>query len=366
MSSTPWFRLYSEVLSDRKLKRVCVQSGHPMATVLGVWVSLLAMANESPQRGYLLIADDMPFTIEEIGAEIGLDYETVEAIISAFAQVQMVHFEDDCLVITHWESRQFSSDSSKDRVKKYREKRETLGMPVTPRYDSKQIISRDNGHCVYCASDQNLCVDHIYPIELGGTDHTNNLAAACKECNSGKSGRTPELAGYTFINKEAEARYQSYLKLVTVTTQPVTVTVTPPEAEAESEADKESSASSGDVPTKEQVAQKLTNYYLACKDAKINLAANFIDEFLMTYPPWDIDYAITEAIKNNAYKLAYIEAICKRRKNGEPDKPPATNGANDGQTQTKRSRHRSPGTTGERKPTTTGVINEDYLAKRRR
>jgi hypothetical protein len=29
----------------------------------------------------------------------------------------------------------------------------------------------------------------------GGTDHHDNLGLACKPCNSGKAGRTPELAG---------------------------------------------------------------------------------------------------------------------------------------------------------------------------
>ena len=45
MSKYPWFRVYSnDLLNDRKLARIARACDVPMATVRGVWLTLLAMA----------------------------------------------------------------------------------------------------------------------------------------------------------------------------------------------------------------------------------------------------------------------------------------------------------------------------------
>jgi hypothetical protein len=53
MSGMPWFRSYSEALSDPKITRISGSMQLPKAHVLGVWLTLLAMANRSPERGCL-------------------------------------------------------------------------------------------------------------------------------------------------------------------------------------------------------------------------------------------------------------------------------------------------------------------------
>lgn len=54
------------------------------------------------------------------------------------------------------------------------------------------ILERDGFRCRYCgapAPDVRLSVDHILPVAAGGTDDPLNLAAACQDCNLGKSDR---------------------------------------------------------------------------------------------------------------------------------------------------------------------------------
>lgn len=121
-SSTPWFRFYSEALSDRKITRVCAITRQPKYAILGMWAGLLSMANDSPERGVLLIGGDLPLTLEEIFYELGFDPETGQRIIEAFIEVGMVSVDDDIYSITNWDARQFASDSSNDRVKAYRER----------------------------------------------------------------------------------------------------------------------------------------------------------------------------------------------------------------------------------------------------
>ena len=53
-----------------------------------------------------------------------------------------------------------------------------------------EILRRDRYTCRYCggsAPDVVLTVDHVIPVTLGGATEPANLAAACKDCNAGKS-----------------------------------------------------------------------------------------------------------------------------------------------------------------------------------
>lgn len=53
-----------------------------------------------------------------------------------------------------------------------------------------EILRRDNHTCRYCGAtppDAVMTVDHVVAVALGGTDKSNNLVAACSDCNAGKS-----------------------------------------------------------------------------------------------------------------------------------------------------------------------------------
>lgn len=55
-----------------------------------------------------------------------------------------------------------------------------------------EILRRDNYTCRYCRSVENeLTIDHVLPVSLGGQDEPENLVAACRDCNAGKSSTSP-------------------------------------------------------------------------------------------------------------------------------------------------------------------------------
>ncbi len=78
---------------------------------------------------------------------------------------------------------------NRERVRRWRER---LGLSATEWRDlSNAIRQRDNYTCAYCGSqEESMHVDHVLPLIQGGTNDPENLATACKACNSGKSGRT--------------------------------------------------------------------------------------------------------------------------------------------------------------------------------
>lgn len=67
-----------------------------------------------------------------------------------------------------------------------------------------EVLRRDDFTCRYCRSkDNELTVDHVVPVALGGSDSPDNLVAACRDCNAGKSSSAPDQALIAKIEEDA-------------------------------------------------------------------------------------------------------------------------------------------------------------------
>lgn len=55
-----------------------------------------------------------------------------------------------------------------------------------------QVFERDGHSCTYCGAQDDLACDHVIPLVQGGKSTLDNLTTACRSCNGGKSGRTPQ------------------------------------------------------------------------------------------------------------------------------------------------------------------------------
>lgn len=62
----------------------------------------------------------------------------------------------------------------------------------------RAVFARDEYRCQYCG-DRADSIDHVLPRSRGGSDEWDNLAAACRECNSVKRNRTPGEAGMRLL-----------------------------------------------------------------------------------------------------------------------------------------------------------------------
>jgi hypothetical protein len=152
----PWYRFYSETINDRKIKRITRITGLPKMLVLGAWATLMALGNDSPTRGVLLVTEDMPLTADELQDEMDLADPAFEALMGAFEDHNMVHVEDGCYVVTNFLKRNFKSDhDGAERVRRHRAKQrsETLECNVTetlicntPDTDTESESDTDQDH----------------------------------------------------------------------------------------------------------------------------------------------------------------------------------------------------------------------------
>jgi len=120
MSPMPWFRVYSEILDDRKLKRISKKTGQSKALIIGVWISLLALANKSIERGKLMISEDLPYSIDDLEDETGLPQEIIGQLLDEFRIMGMIS-GNITIEISNWSKRQFKSDDVSKRVRRFRE-----------------------------------------------------------------------------------------------------------------------------------------------------------------------------------------------------------------------------------------------------
>ena len=55
-----------------------------------------------------------------------------------------------------------------------------------PESTRAKVFRRDHSRCRYCGSRDDLTIDHVVPIALGGSNRLRNLVACCSACNTRK------------------------------------------------------------------------------------------------------------------------------------------------------------------------------------
>ena len=85
-----------------------------------------------------------------------------------------------------WRKDNPDKNREKSRIRRARKNGATIG-PV----DEAAIYERD-GACIYCGSDKDLTLDHLTPLSRGGPHTQDNLAVACRSCNSSKGTKPLE------------------------------------------------------------------------------------------------------------------------------------------------------------------------------
>lgn len=112
-----WVRLYLEIRHDRKLKRVSHKHRW-------LWIVMMTFAAESPDPGWLLLSAGVPVSLMDLAEESGISLKEVKSGIKAFIEVKMVEKVDGFYHLVNWDKRQFKSDNSTDRWRKWKDRQE--------------------------------------------------------------------------------------------------------------------------------------------------------------------------------------------------------------------------------------------------
>lgn len=107
MGGMPWFRLYAEMIDDPKIGRL-------NDAQFRLWIEILCLACKGENGNTLQTIDDINWSLRRNVTETlhELLHETLVKLDS-----------ENRVFVTNWEKRQFNSDSSTDRVRKYRERK---------------------------------------------------------------------------------------------------------------------------------------------------------------------------------------------------------------------------------------------------
>ena len=135
MSSLPWFRFYSEAVGDMKFNKIARTCGISKAEAFGAWAMILCAASESPERGKLYVTLQERYTVDDVADLIGFQKRKAQKYILALVRMDMIGCKCGVFFVVNWDKRQYTSDNSTERVKKYREKQEMKrsgNVTVTP------------------------------------------------------------------------------------------------------------------------------------------------------------------------------------------------------------------------------------------
>lgn len=112
--ANPWFRVYTEMVDDEKLRLLAFEDRWH-------YVAILCCKG----KGMLDSGDDHPMVMRKLSVKLGLTVRETETVLMRLHEVGLV--DADTAIPTGWDDRQFISDSSTERVKAYREKMKRKG-----------------------------------------------------------------------------------------------------------------------------------------------------------------------------------------------------------------------------------------------
>jgi len=120
-----WFRLYPEIRRDPKIRRLSPDERW-------LWIVILCIASDSPERGKLLISEDLPYEVMDISDEAAMSVDTVENGLKRLQKLNLIEQDESgVFYIPKWEDRQYDNPSdtpsaTRERKRKSREKQKAV------------------------------------------------------------------------------------------------------------------------------------------------------------------------------------------------------------------------------------------------
>ena len=87
--------------------------------------------------------------------------------------------------------RTLTDEERKQRKRQERRRYKSLkrGASVSEPYSRQDILDMYHA-CLACGTKDDLTLDHVVPLALGGADSEDNIQVLCRSCNSSKGARS--------------------------------------------------------------------------------------------------------------------------------------------------------------------------------
>lgn len=105
-----WFRFYNNAVNDPKVQRL-----NP--NLFKFWINILCIASQN--AGHIPRVEDVSFSVR-------LPQDKVESLLDSLVCNNLIHKTDHGFIPHNWDKRQFKSDGSTERVKRFRNRKETF------------------------------------------------------------------------------------------------------------------------------------------------------------------------------------------------------------------------------------------------
>jgi hypothetical protein len=133
-----------------------------------------------------------------IAFDTGIDRDMVPKILKRFEESGKIFYVDGWIVIKNFIKHQSINPKIVSGIRnelmnlpapvrsvvafEYEPQSKPVRKKVT-KYTRKRIIARDGGKCLFCSATEDLEIDHIVPVVLGGGGEDENLRTLCRSCN---------------------------------------------------------------------------------------------------------------------------------------------------------------------------------------
>jgi hypothetical protein len=144
------------------------------------------------------IAGAYEINLRRIAFDTGIDRDMIFKILERFEAVKKIYYRDGWVVIPNFIKHQSPSPKIVSGIRNelsqlpkgiadlincdFKPKTKTRRGKITPA-KRKRILDRDGHCCQFCQSTNDLEIDHINPVILGGNDADDNLRVLCQACN---------------------------------------------------------------------------------------------------------------------------------------------------------------------------------------
>ena len=129
-----WYRAYEGTVSDSKLHEAAMEASVSRSVVIATWHAILesCAVNES---------DHIKITPRRVSIILAEEIATIERVFQALEIQELITKS----TVVHWHERQFSSDTSRQRTREYRE-RQKLSQETSQKRHSDSVVTSQKRH----------------------------------------------------------------------------------------------------------------------------------------------------------------------------------------------------------------------------